>query len=88
MRKASRNGRLEPRVAVVLWSALTGTKLLALTVFAELRSKVNEETTHISHLFTIFLLLFAQLPAWQVSKYLRKRADQAARPVNDNPLGL
>ncbi|CAE7322271.1 axeA1 [Symbiodinium pilosum] len=39
-----------------------GTKLLALTVFAELRSKV--------------------------SKYLRKRADQAARPVNDNPLGL
>ncbi|CAE7725918.1 VMP1 [Symbiodinium sp. CCMP2592] len=39
-----------------------GTKLLAVAVFAELRSKVG--------------------------KYLRKRADEAARAVPDNPLGL
>ncbi|CAE7569935.1 VMP1 [Symbiodinium natans] len=39
-----------------------GTKLLALAVFAELRTKVG--------------------------KYLRKRADEAARTVPDNPLGL
>ncbi|CAE7793490.1 axeA1 [Symbiodinium sp. CCMP2456] len=39
-----------------------GTKLLAVAVFAELRSKVG--------------------------RYLRKRADEAARAVPDNPLGL
>ncbi|CAJ1348979.1 unnamed protein product, partial [Effrenium voratum] len=39
-----------------------GTKLLGLSIFAELRAKV--------------------------SKYLRKRADEAAKEVPDNPLGL
>ncbi|CAK9027702.1 unnamed protein product [Durusdinium trenchii] len=64
------------------FSALGGASLQRRGYFSDDGIHPNERGTRL-----LALVVFADLRA-KVSKYLRKRADEAAREVPDNPLGL